>query len=385
MTAAVAQVIGGKIGIVLMVDKTVSRECIGRFLRVKIRFNAREPLMRGMVVTFPDEGRVWVEFQYEGLPNYCLYCGKLGHVSRVCTTKISDLQGETEDEGIGYSRVVDFPYGGLEARYDLRGNLLQSPSRRNKSQYAGEGVWKSKLSGRGGESNMQGRTGDMKNQDGHSEERRAVLSPARTSGVDVGDNDLSPMENLDHVIQVRELDGDVAEKMKCQRDMEEEARKDREKAFDAGLIGRGGEVAPGVANVILFELQEPVGYEVGDGGCNQRGIQVDLNVPIDVEDGPLQEEEQMVDDSSREQRQEGRGDVLVSIMGWGGTQDSDPFNLGPIIDAISREHSRKKRRNDEIEDSLGEDDGRVRRVRNKRVVMFSEAEETSREGSPWAP
>ncbi|KAM1018688.1 hypothetical protein ACFX2C_040285 [Malus domestica] len=232
---------------------------------------------------------------------------------------------------------------------------------------------------------MQGRTGDMKNQDGHSEERRAILSPARTSGVDEGDNDLSPMENLDHVLQVRELDGDVVEKMKCQRDMEEEARKDRERAFDAGLIGRGGEVAPGVANVILFELQEPVGDEVGDEGCNQRGIQVDLNVPIDVEDGLLQGEEQMVDDSSREQRQGGKGDAPVSIMGWGGTQDSDPFNLGPIIDAISREHSRKKRRNDEIEDSLGEDDGRVRRVRNKMVVLFSEAEETSREGSPRAP
>lgn len=69
---------------VITVDKSASRECIGRFLRVRIRLNLREPLMREMMVTFPDEGQVWVQFQYEGLPNYCFYCGKLGYVSRIC-------------------------------------------------------------------------------------------------------------------------------------------------------------------------------------------------------------------------------------------------------------------------------------------------------------
>ena len=69
---------------VLTVDKSASQECIGRFLHVRIHFHLREPLMRGMMATFPDEGCVWVQFQYQGLPNYCFYCGKLGHVSRVC-------------------------------------------------------------------------------------------------------------------------------------------------------------------------------------------------------------------------------------------------------------------------------------------------------------
>ena len=46
-------------------------------------------------------------------------------------------------------------------------------------------------------------------------------------------------------------------------------------------------MAPGVANVILFELQEPMGDVVGDGGCSQRGIEVDLNVLIAVEEGSL--------------------------------------------------------------------------------------------------
>lgn len=85
MRIAVAMTIGGKIGTVLIVDKSASRECIGRFLQVRIRFNLRGPLTQGMMVTFLDERLMWVQFQYEGLPNYCFYYGKLGHVSRACT------------------------------------------------------------------------------------------------------------------------------------------------------------------------------------------------------------------------------------------------------------------------------------------------------------
>lgn len=46
MTAAVAITIGGKIGMVITVDKSASRECIGRFLGVRIRLNVQEPLMQ---------------------------------------------------------------------------------------------------------------------------------------------------------------------------------------------------------------------------------------------------------------------------------------------------------------------------------------------------
>lgn len=84
----------GKSGTVLTVDKSASRECIGRFFRVRIRLNLREPLMRWMMATFPDEGRVWVQFKYEGLPNYYFYFGKLGHVSRVCKVHgMHDMHG----------------------------------------------------------------------------------------------------------------------------------------------------------------------------------------------------------------------------------------------------------------------------------------------------
>ncbi|KAM0994072.1 hypothetical protein ACFX2G_009749 [Malus domestica] len=121
MTQAVAESIGGLIGTVRMVDKTGRRDCIGRFLRVKVRFNVREPLMRGTFVSFPDEGKIWVEFKYEALPNYCLLCGMLGHPTRVCkelhTAELADDENSKEKEEA-------LAFRGLNVVMDLRGNLL---------------------------------------------------------------------------------------------------------------------------------------------------------------------------------------------------------------------------------------------------------------------
>lgn len=54
MTGAVALAIGGLVGTVLKVDRNVNKECIGRFLRVKVRFNVKEQLMRETYVRFLD-------------------------------------------------------------------------------------------------------------------------------------------------------------------------------------------------------------------------------------------------------------------------------------------------------------------------------------------
>nr|XP_028952429.1 uncharacterized protein At4g02000-like [Malus domestica] len=133
MTAAVAMEIGEKLGKVVWVDKSASRECIGRFLQVRIKFNLQEPLMQGMMVTFSDEGRVWVQLQYEGLRNYCFYYGKLGHVSRVCKTHgLHELHGLGEEDE-SQNKRGQFPYEGLEARWDLQGSVIHSPSRRSTS------------------------------------------------------------------------------------------------------------------------------------------------------------------------------------------------------------------------------------------------------------
>lgn len=118
MTEAVARAIGGLVGNVVRVDMDDGRDCIGRFLRVKISFDVREPLMRGANVDFPDDGTIWVDFRYEGLPSYCLIYGKMGHVTRWCKVeRLGDDASEFDVEAL-------FTFKGLDAEYDLRGNCL---------------------------------------------------------------------------------------------------------------------------------------------------------------------------------------------------------------------------------------------------------------------
>lgn len=110
-------------GTIRKVDTSGGWGCIGRFLRVKIRSNIREPIIRGTFVEFPDEGRIWVDFKYESLPKYCLICRLMGHSTRVCR----DLQevNRVVGEDTGHSGGV-LPYRGLDVVVNLWGNALRT-------------------------------------------------------------------------------------------------------------------------------------------------------------------------------------------------------------------------------------------------------------------
>lgn len=121
MIAAVVESIGGRMGCMQKVDTSVSRDYIGRFLRVKICFNVCEPLMRGTFVNFPDDGKVWVDFKYEALLKYCVICGVIGHATRVCK---EFLDAKRADSTVAGNLDDNLVYRGLVAETDLWGNLL---------------------------------------------------------------------------------------------------------------------------------------------------------------------------------------------------------------------------------------------------------------------
>lgn len=117
MTEAVARAIGGLIGVVVKVNKDDGRDCIERFLRVRISIDVCEPLMWGGAnVEFPNDGTIWVDLHYEGLPNYCLICGKVGHVTR--WYKAERIRGEASE----IDNEALYAFKGLDAEYDLREN-----------------------------------------------------------------------------------------------------------------------------------------------------------------------------------------------------------------------------------------------------------------------
>lgn len=112
------------------------------------------------------------------------------------------------------------------------------------------------------------------------------------------------------------------------RDLEEKEKErqrlERERAFDAGLFGPGGIIAPSAGMIeLVSHLEEFKGNEEHTEVV-QQSIDIDLNMSImeGVEEGSVRAPKGYGVDGGVEQR-------LLS-------QDSDPFNLFPIIEAISR-------------------------------------------------
>lgn len=129
MTMMVAKKVGALVGRVLEVDQANGVDCIGRFFRVRIRFDVGQPLMRGTFVAFPGEESRWIDFKYEFLPEYCLVCGCIGHLSRACLAQRQEELGNANTHAEAL-----LAYVGLSALEDLQGRSLKGSTRRLKNR-----------------------------------------------------------------------------------------------------------------------------------------------------------------------------------------------------------------------------------------------------------
>ncbi|KAM2418957.1 hypothetical protein ACFX1W_025583 [Malus domestica] len=313
---------------------------------------------------------------------------------------------EEGEEILGQGRSL--PYEGLEARMDLRGNVLRSPSWKSKNPSMGEGSGRTVESRRDGDMHHEGMQGVWRTGARGGRVEQASRRVGNNRDGDVEDTDSSPGEKDKYDCPVKEGSGNRGDLRNQRRVAEEEARK------DAGLIGRGGIVAPGIENVVLVESVEPARTMEGGADGNQRGLQVDLNVPVENQRGvdlnvPVGMEEGLDGNQRGLQvdlnvpagmEDEGHSVMMQQLSGmdgvtqvnvvvheeaegkvYNGTQDSDPLELGPIIDVRSQENRRRKRRIKEVEGTGGD----VTSTGNKRALIFTVAEETSREGSSRPP
>ncbi|KAJ4823219.1 hypothetical protein Tsubulata_025239 [Turnera subulata] len=65
----------------------------GKFVRFKVALNVDKHLHRTLAIRKGNGASIEVSFRYEGIPNFCYLCGKLGHLFKEC-----DLQREESDE-----------------------------------------------------------------------------------------------------------------------------------------------------------------------------------------------------------------------------------------------------------------------------------------------
>lgn len=124
----------------------------GSFLRVKVRIDIQEPLMRGFTreedeeekkrrINKPGDGRevdFWCRFEYEFLPDFCYICGRLGHVDKECRSKLK--KGEVAQYGAWMKAFIPkrFPEGNHGSWTDNR-SYGGSKSRGSGRSYSGGG------------------------------------------------------------------------------------------------------------------------------------------------------------------------------------------------------------------------------------------------------
>lgn len=70
----------------------------GRYVKLLVDVDLTKPLIRGISIRFEDDRR-WVVFKFEQLPQFCVYCGLIGHGEKNCERKIKDAKNEKLSEG----------------------------------------------------------------------------------------------------------------------------------------------------------------------------------------------------------------------------------------------------------------------------------------------
>ncbi|CAB4306969.1 unnamed protein product [Prunus armeniaca] len=296
MTTVVARKIGSVLGQVLEVDYTEGEECIGRFLRVRIRLDVQQSLMRGSFVEFPEEGATWVDFRYEFLPEYCFLYGCLGHPSQICVEKLAsaDSSQNLQDQMMAFA--------GLEASEDLRGRRLRQHGWKESSDSS---PWVS---------------GDST--DGNMCRRKSYFTRNMREGSGGSKADCSDWRiRRGHTRGGYAEDSNLAGRIRATREAEEQNRQIREVAWDAGILGPHGIIEVSPANSVEPHLPH--------GGVQtfvDSGIAIDLNAVAGVE-------ERTTVQGTIHEALSNRADVGGNLGGQSEalTYGYDAFNLGPLI------------------------------------------------------
>ncbi|TXG53049.1 hypothetical protein EZV62_022218 [Acer yangbiense] len=87
-----AKWIAEQIGKVIEIP-TESKDCWGKFMKVKVQINITKPLKRWLRLKLDkSDVIVMVSLKYERLPEFCYFCGRIGHASKECSDEEAKLE-----------------------------------------------------------------------------------------------------------------------------------------------------------------------------------------------------------------------------------------------------------------------------------------------------
>ncbi|KAL4319817.1 hypothetical protein GQ457_18G004500 [Hibiscus cannabinus] len=87
--------LGGCVGTALGVDHRVEGGNMGEFLRILVQVDIRKPLRRCVLFNNAlGKQASSCPLRYERLPDFCYFCGLVGHVLSTCTVKPDALNGK---------------------------------------------------------------------------------------------------------------------------------------------------------------------------------------------------------------------------------------------------------------------------------------------------
>ncbi|GJT29690.1 reverse transcriptase [Tanacetum coccineum] len=85
--------IAGRLGTILEVDTHHLKEG-SKYIRVRVMIDVSKPLCQHLFVTNRKHEKVTVGLCYERLPNFCYWCGHLGHTEKECLNKPTNIDGK---------------------------------------------------------------------------------------------------------------------------------------------------------------------------------------------------------------------------------------------------------------------------------------------------
>ncbi|KAL0434897.1 UNVERIFIED_CONTAM: hypothetical protein Sradi_0197600 [Sesamum radiatum] len=90
MTKEIASFIGSRLGRYKDVDSDSAGAVWGSSVRIRVMMDITKPLKRALKIRTVLGDELLVSFTYERLPNFCYFCGCLGHISRQCELQLRE-------------------------------------------------------------------------------------------------------------------------------------------------------------------------------------------------------------------------------------------------------------------------------------------------------